>query len=161
MFPDKAEDGVVGCIPMRTFAQDEVVESGVDSADCDRIWTHLFDAHSNILDHVRVENSISILEAWIIVAAIYFSARMHYKNRHGKLIAMFLHPVLCRLYLTDPRKCHRWRIDHFPICIISPFPIKLLQQRVGISIAFTLWNFGILDDSGKIPYPGDEHVSIE
>ncbi len=71
---NEMEDGVVGCIAMWTLAEDEIVKSGVDGADCDGIGAHLLDSFAYILDHEWVEHSISILETRIIVASVYLSA---------------------------------------------------------------------------------------
>lgn len=87
---------------MRLLAEDEVVQAGVNSADRHGVRTHLLYTLAYVLDHVRVEHSVSILETRIIVASIYLTARVHDKHRDGKTVAVFLNAVLSRLYLAYP-----------------------------------------------------------
>ncbi len=146
---------------MWALAEDEIVESRVDGADCDGVGAHLLDSHSYVLDHEWIKHSISILETRIIVAAIYLAARMHDEYRDCKFVAVFLYSVLSRLDLTNPRESDWRRVYHLPIGIVGPFSIILLQERVCVSITFSLRYFGILDKCGKIPYTRYQHMAIE
>lgn len=71
---DEMEYAVVCRVAVWFFAQNQIMESGIDSADYYGIRAHLLYSHPDILYHVWIKDCISILELRSVVAAIYFAA---------------------------------------------------------------------------------------